>query len=177
MPSKIFSCLLVSWVFAAGPAWAQNAPVDDVASPEAIVTAAYEAIQRAPGATYDWARFRSLFLPEATLIPNTEQTGGAFVIHTPETFIALVDSLTAVGGPQDNGFAEEEVHQVVHRYGDVAQAFSTYQKRFWESDEILGRGINSFQLVFREGRWWIVSLVWDEENGAGPIPETYLGPE
>ena len=167
--------LLLIWT--AMPAGAQPSypSPSDVASPEAIVTAAYEAIQRAPGAAYDWDRFGSLFLPQATLIPNAEQTGGAFVVHTPETFAALVDSLTVVGGPQDRGFSEEEVHAVVHRYGDVAQVFSTYQKHFWEEEEVLGRGINSFQLVYRDGRWWIVSIVWDEENGAGPIPAAYRG--
>lgn len=162
-------------LFLAAPAAAQVADPADVASPEAIVEAAYEAIQRAPGEGYDWDRFRSLFLPQATLIPNAEQRGGAFVVHTPDDFIALVDSFTTVGGPADRGFAEEEVHRVVHRYGDVAQVFSTYEKRFWDSDEILGRGINSYQLVFDGDRWWIAGIAWDEEVGAGPIPADYGG--
>ena len=147
----------------------------DVGSIEDIVTAAYAAIQRAPGE--DWDRFRSLFIPRATLIPNTEQTQGAFVVHSPETFIALVDSFTTVGGTNDRGFAEEGVHLEVRRYGDVAQAFSTYQKHFWGDDRILGRGINSFQLVYHGERWWIASIAWDEENGAGPIPTEYGGAE
>ena len=147
----------------------------DFSSPQAIVTAAYEAIQRAPGEEYDWTRFRSLFLPQATLIPNTEQTGGTFVVNTPGQFSAMVDSLTVVGGPDDKGFAEEEIHSIVHQYGDVAQVFSTYQKRFWGDDQILGRGINSFQLVRHDGRWWIVGIAWDEETGAGPIPAEYGG--
>jgi hypothetical protein len=146
----------------------------DFATPEAVVQAAYAAIQRAPGEDYDWARFRALFLPQATLIPNTEQTGGPFVVHTPGSFIELVDANTVVGGEGDRGFAEEQVHAEVLEYGDVAQVFSTYQKRFWDSDEVLGRGINSFQLVRHDGRWWIVGIAWDEETGAGPIPEAYL---
>ena len=145
----------------------------DVESPEAIVLAAYASIARAPGEHFQWDRFRSLFIPEATLIPNLEQTGGDFVIHSPESFIALVDSFTTIGGPNDKGFAEEEVHHTIHRYGDIAQVFSTYQKHFWGQDQILGRGINSFQLVNNAGRWWIVSIVWDEESGAGPIPPAY----
>ncbi len=153
-----------------------SADPGDVASVEAIVTAAYEAIQRAPGETFDWDRFRTLFIPQATLIPNAEQSpGGTFLVYTPETFVSTMDSYTTVGGPNDRGFAEEGVHLEVHRYGDVAQAFSTYQKHFWGEDRILGRGINSFQLVFHSGRWWIASIAWDEENGAGPIPPAYGG--
>ena len=168
--------VFVALIVAAPSLRAQAPPPQpaDVASPEAIVAAAYEAIQRAPGATYDWDRFHSLFLPQATLVPNAEQRGGAFVVHTPASFAAYVDSLTVVGGPRDRGFAEEEVHHVVHRYGDVAHVFSTYQKRFWGEERILGRGINSFQLVSLDGRWWIASIVWDEEVGAGPIPAAYL---
>lgn len=146
----------------------------DVESPEAIVLAAYAVIDRAPGEAYDCERFRSLFLPEARLIPNVEQTGGEFRVLTPEDFIAWAESVTDVGGPEDKGFQEEQIATTIERYGDVAHAFSTYAKWFWEGEEVLGRGINSFQLVRRDGRWWIVGIVWDEECCAGPIPEAYL---
>jgi hypothetical protein len=158
--------------------WAQAPLPSDVDSPSSIVTAAYEALERAPGAPFDWDRFRSLFIPEATLLPNTEQTGGTPEVFSPEAFIAWVNDSYArnapIGSPQDHGFTEEEVHHEVHRYGDIAQVFSTYQKRYWDNDEVLGRGINSFQLVHRGGRWWIASIAWDEENGAGPIPPDYI---
>lgn len=95
----------------------------DFSSPQAIVTAAYAAIQREPGQDYDWRRFRSLFLPQATLIPNTEQTGGSFAVQTPREFADWADSFTDVGGPNDQGFAEEEIHSVVHQYGNIAQVW------------------------------------------------------
>ena len=162
-------------VVAVSPSRAEADP-DDVDSVESIVRAAYEAIQRAPGEDFDWDRFRTLFVPQATLIPNAEQSpGGTFTVYSPESFITTMDSYTTVGGPSDRGFAEEGVHLEVHRYGDVAQAFSTYQKHFWGDDRILGRGINSFQLVYHADRWWIASIAWDEENGAGPIPAEYGG--
>lgn len=167
--------LVLLALLVAGTAAAQPDPRPaDVASPEAIVAAAYETIQRAPGEPFDWERFESLYLPEARLIPNTEQTGGTFTVYTPAEFAAMVDAHTTIGGPNDRGFAEEEIYHVVHRYGDIAHVFSTYQKHFWD-DEILGRGINSFQLVFHDDRWWIAGAVWDEESGAGPLPPAYLG--
>jgi len=154
---------------------AQEYPrAEDVASPEAAILAAYASIARAPGEDYDWERFRSLHLPEAVLVPNTEQTGGQPRVLSVQGFIDWIDGITTVGGEDDLGFAEDQVHITVRRYGDIAQAMSTYQKHLWEDDEVLGRGINSFNLAFREGRWWIVSIAWDEENGAGPIPADYL---
>jgi hypothetical protein len=174
LPSLLASAIALALAAAPRPAQAQYPLASDVSSPEAIVTAAYDALARKPGEAFQWDRFRSLFLPQALLIPNTEQTGGAFRVLTPETFIDWIDSATSIGGPQDRGFAEEAIRTEVTRYGDVAQAFSSYQKHFWEDDRILGRGINSFQLVHHDGRWWIASIAWDEESGAGPIPEQYL---
>lgn len=154
---------------------AQYPRESDVASPEAVTRATYEVIQRPPGENYQWERSASLFLPDALQIPNTEQNGGNFSVFTHQQFQWIVDSFTNIGGPNDQGFQEEQTHAVVHRYGDVAQVFSTYQKHYWESDDILARGINSFQLVQHDGRWWIVSIVWDDEASAGPIPGEFLG--
>ena len=155
-----------------------EAAPSDVASPEAIVNAAYESLLRSPGENFDWDRFRSLFLPEAILLPNTEQTGGTPQVHSPEEFIAVVNASYAehapIGSEKDKGFSEEAIHNEVRRYGDIAQVFSSYKKRFWTEDRIRGRGINSYQLVYRDGRWWIASIAWDEEVGAGPLPEKYL---
>lgn len=149
---------------------------EDVASPEAIVAAAYEAIARRPGENFNWQA--GLYLPSARLIPNTEQTGGEFRVLSPEEFRQWVEAYYAehapIGGPDDKGFQEVQIHSVVERYGDIAHVMSTYQKHYWGSDEILGRGINSFQLVYKDGRWWIAGIIWDEENGAGPIPPEYL---
>lgn len=171
----ILSLLTIAVVLWPSTVQGQGYPLaEDVASPEAIVAATYEAIQRAPGETFQWDRFRSLFLPQALMIPSTEQMGGAFRVLSVEDFIALVDSVTIVGGSDDKGFAEEVVHNTIERFGDIAHVFSTYQKRFWTEEEILGRGINTFQLVYNQDRWWVSSIAWDEEIGAGPIPAKYL---
>jgi len=156
---------------------AQNAPranPADVASPEALVRALYETVTRKPGEPFDWQRDRSLFLPTARLIPNTEQTDGSFRVLSLDEFIAWVDEHTTVGGPEDKGFQEEEIATRIERFGDIAHAFSTYQKHFYGSGEILGRSINSIQMVRHDGRWWVTQIVWDEETGAGPLPARYL---
>jgi hypothetical protein len=153
---------------------AQLARPDDVASPEAIVAAAYASIVRAPGEGYDWDRFRSLFLPSAQLIPSTEQTGGPLVVMSVEDFVEWIDGATTVGAPEDRGFSEDGIHDVIERYGDVAHVFSTYEKHFYGDTQNLGRGVNTFQMIRNDGRWWIVSIAWDEEIGAGPIPARYL---
>lgn len=169
--------LALSAISFAQPLTAQSARAEDVAAPEALVRAAYDAISRAPGAPFQWDRFRSLFIAEARMIPNTEQTGGRFTVHTVESFITWIDDgwRRVIGTPQDRGFAESHVSGVTEQFGDVAHVFSTYEKHVWNDKNVIGRGINSFQLVKKEGRWWITSIAWDEESGAGPVPAKYLG--
>jgi hypothetical protein len=169
-------------LFMPGTLFAQTEAVEprpeDVASPEAIVAAAYGSLARDPGENFDWDRYRSLHLPGAVLIPNTEQTGGEFRVLTVEGFIDWVDGFYAenipIGSPQDRGFVEGKIHEVRDDYGDVVHIMSTYEKRFADSEQSLDRGVNSFQLVYGDGRWWIASVAWDEENGAGPLPAKYL---
>lgn len=178
-----FSRLAVTTVFllaataASNPAMAQDLPrPSDVENPESIVSAAYASIARAPGENYDWDRFRSLFLPSATMIPNTEQRGGEFDVLSVQGFIDWLTPGTErrIGTADDRGFSEDGIHNKIERFGDIAHVFSTYEKHFWGENENLGRGINSFQLVHNGGRWWISAIAWDEEVGGGPIPDEYL---
>lgn len=156
------------------PAHGQTADPADVASPEAVIRAAYESLTRAPGEDYDFDRLRSLHLPEARLAPNPEQTGGEARVMTIEEFIDWIDGSVEIGSPEDLGFVEEGLHQETRQYGDVAHLISTYVSRFHGEEQEIARGINFLTLVRRDGRWWVLSVAWDEENAAGPIPSEYL---
>jgi hypothetical protein len=73
------------------------------------------------------------------------------------------------------GFFETEIARRSERYGPVVHAFSTYESRHRHDDiEPFVRGINSIQLLQRDGRYWVVSVFWDNENPAQPIPKRYL---
>lgn len=146
----------------------------DLQSIDGVLTALYGAVQRPPGEGFRWDLLRAIAHPQAVMIPSTEQQGGQLVFLGVEDFIAWADEFAGAGGPDDPGFAEEEITRRVERYGDVAQVFSTYQAHLWDDEEILARGINAITLVWNEGRWWLASIAWDEEVGAGPIPDNYL---
>lgn len=155
------------------PAHGQTADPADVASPEAVIRSAYESLTRAPGEDYDWDRLRSLHLPEARLAPNPEQTEGQARLMTIDEFIEWIDASVVIGSPEDLGFVEEGIHLVKHEYGDVAQLISTYVSRHHGGEQEIARGINFLTLVHRDGRWWILSVAWDEESAAGRIPAEY----
>ena len=77
--------------------------------------------------------------------------------------------------PTQKYIFETEIARKQERYGNLVHAFSTYESRNTPEDpEPFMRGINSIQLVFQEGRWWIVNVAWQPEWEGLPIPDAYL---
>jgi hypothetical protein len=142
----------------------------EVASLDAIVGALYHVIS-GPAGPRDWHRFHSLFDPDARLIPTGRTPEGAWEPRamTPEGYVERAGEYFAT-----NGFFQEEIARRVELYGHIAHVFSTYQSRTAADQEPFIRGINSIQLFDDGNRWWIVSIMWDDERGGGPIPERYL---
>ena len=144
----------------------------DVESIDAIMKAVYEVISGDAGVARDWDRFRSLFAPGATLSPTGRGPEGSYgrSIITPDEYAAGSGAWL-----EQNGFHEVEIHRVTERYGMIAHAFSTYESRRRATDpEPFARGINSFQLLNDGGRWWVVSIYWQQESPDHPIPAQYL---
>ena len=73
----------------------------------------------------------------------------------------------------EGGFYEQEVHRETQRFGNIAHIFSTYESRVKADGPAIARGINSIQLLWDESRWWVVSIFWDSETPANPIPPEY----
>jgi hypothetical protein len=146
----------------------------DVKSPDAIVDAAYDVISVANQEDLDWDRLRSLFLPEARLIPTrrVEGAGAGYRAFTVEEFVK--QNKPQVQQMIELGFVEREIHAETERFGDIAHVFSTYESiHTAKGPEPVDRGINSFQLWYDGDRWWIMSLLWHEEREDAPIPERY----
>ncbi len=145
----------------------------DVATIDAIMAAVYEVISGPAGEVRDWNRFRSLFVEGARLMPTgRDSTGvGRLAVWSPQDFIDRV-------GPffEQSGFFEHEVGRVSERYGNVVHLMSAYESRRNADDpEPFVRGVNSFQLWYDGTRWWVVTIMWEDERSAGAIPDRYLG--
>lgn len=148
----------------------------DVASVEAIVTAVYESISGDAGVPRDWDRFRSLFTPDARLmqvatehLENGRRSSAANM--SPAQFAEGADEFF-----EQEGFYEVEIGNVTETYGDIAHRFSSYASFRTDdpNEEPFNRGINSFQLLHDGERWWILTIFWQHEPDAGPIPDKYL---
>ena len=67
-----------------------------------------------------------------------------------------------------------EIARTVDRFGQIAQIFGTYECRRQADGPAYMTGINSFQLLHKEGRWWVVNCCWDNEPEGNPMPQQYL---
>ena len=152
------------------PGWPVAKPAD-ASSPEAILNAVYSVISGPQGQPRDWDRMRSLFIPDARLIPTVPANGHAdAVVLTIDGYIARASARTAT-----MGFYERSVHNVTEQYGNIVQVWSTYESRHAPTDATpFVRGINSFQLLKDGDRYWIVNIFWDAETPDHPIPAQYL---
>ena len=71
---------------------------------------------------------------------------------------------------EENGFFVKEIHRHADRFGDIVQVFSTYEATDAEEGLKKIRGIRAMQLLHREERWWIVTVMWDNETRDNSIP-------
>ena len=145
----------------------------DVASPDAIIAAVYNVISGPAGQKRDWDRMRTLFDPAARLIrtaPKKEGTGRTATSFSVQDYI---DHASAYF--EKNGFTEREIARHTDKWGNILQAFSTYESRHNVADAApFARGINSMQLFFDGTRWWILTIYWQEETAQNPLPAEYL---
>lgn len=146
----------------------------DVESVDAIIGALYDVISGPAGQARDWERMRSLFLPEARLIPSGRSPQGeaSHSVLSVEDFIQQ-----AAPELERDGFFEREIGRTTERFGDIVHAFSAYESlRRAEDPEPFARGINSIQLLHDGTRWWVVTILWHSERPDLEIPDRYLDP-
>jgi hypothetical protein len=139
----------------------------DVASPEAVVQAVYSVISGPMGAARDWPRLRSLMAPGAIFVVTGTGTDG--IIKT--RFFSVEDYIAASSKTLSSmAFYEHGVVSQLWRYAHIATVVSPYESRHAPADAPFQRGINTFQLANDGMRWRIISISWEGETPAFPLP-------
>ena len=132
----------------------------------------YSVISGDKEAERDWDLFKSLFHPDAKLIPSGPSKDGDFqaVYLSPDDYINRSGKWLF-----ENGFHEREIHRVTDIFGNIAHVFSTYEAFRESSDKTpFMRGINSIQLMKNEEKWVIINIYWMQESDFYKIPKKYL---
>jgi hypothetical protein len=163
----------------AHPAWPHAKNLSDVDSVEHLVSSLYDVISGPAGKPRDWDRFRSLFLPDGRLgviragapaKDNQPERKSDAVFRTPDNYAERNDPYF-----KSNGFFERAVANRVEEFGNLVHVWSTYESRHTMLDPTpFARGINSIQIVHAQGRFWLASVMWDDERPGLTLPEKYL---
>ena len=111
-----------------------------------------------------------LLLPEARLTPIRKQADASFAPH----ILTVDDWNNAMRGQGGAPFYEKEVSVKSEMYGHFAHLRSTYEIRPSPDGKVEVIGINSGQAVYDGMRWRVLSILWESNATAGPVPEKYL---
>lgn len=124
----------------------------------------------------DWDKVRACFLKEAVVVLRTSRT--ALTSFTLDGFIKdFVDfyerpfkrgDTTVV--PKDSGFAEKVLRSKVWVYGDMAHVLVLYEAQITGFPMAPQRGVDSWLLVRRDGRWLIAAATNEIVTAERPIP-------
>lgn len=118
--------------------------------------------QKAP----DWGTFRACCHPDATLAALSAGTASPIPV---ETFVVAMNEQRQSGALTD--FSEVEIARHVEAFGNVAGVRSSFVA---EMNGEKRRGITFAQIVRHEGRWVILSAIWDNEGDGKTIPASLI---
>jgi hypothetical protein len=113
---------------------------------------------------------RDLMLPEGRMTPVRKEQDGTFAPR----MLTVDDWIKAVSGHAGAPFYEKQVKVRAESYGHFAHLWSTYEIRPTADGKAEVTGINSIQAVFDGKRWRVLSILWESDATAGPVPEKYL---
>src|SRR5262245_14794453 len=138
----------------------------DAVSIDSVITAMYKTISGPKGAPRQWERDRALHHPKALLIPARQAKGG------PKGGVFSFDEFVATRAPffAENDFYEIEIARKECRSSGVATVLSFCEARMAPGAELLRRGVNSIQLLHDGERWWVMSVLWDNESEGVRLP-------
>ncbi len=130
-------------------------PTEVTGTPAAVVEEAYRLIGFDPGGEPQWDRFRALFDPRAVLALRGFPGDEAVSVMDLDEYVVV----QMRGGMREAGYEEIPGETEWYEFGDIAEARVVFQIRYGDADPVAA--LDLFQLVRREGRWWIVSIISD----------------
>ncbi len=161
-----FVLVTVTLFLVCGRGAAQPAPGPD--TPEDIVSELYRLISVTPGDTTDWEAVRELFIPEAVIVlrVSKDATQTFSLQGWIDDFIAFNERARVT----ERGFSEQIIRMETTVFRDIANVFVLYEASILDSPRPPTLGVDSIDLIRRDGRWWIVSIVNDLPTPEHPIP-------
>ena len=138
-------------------------------TPEGVVTAIYDMVSADAGKTPDWDKVRSMFIPEAVVVLRTSRE--ATTVFSLESFVNDFINFYDNSPAGEQGFTERILNMKSMVFGDMAHVLVLYEAHITGSQRPPSQGVDSFSLIKKDGRWWIVAVTNEIPGPDRPIPE------
>lgn len=126
-----------------------------------LIDTFYKIISGEKGEQRDWVYFKSLFFENAQLMSmkfNNQNDCISIPVDVDSYIIGLNKFLRA------NDFYEYGLDYDIKVFGDIAHVYSQYEAKTSLQDcQPVKEGINLVQLAKSEGKWKIISMLWQDK--------------
>jgi hypothetical protein len=138
----------------------------DVSSVDAIIAASYDALSGPVGAPRQWERYLNLLDPDARLVSTSfdAKSGRPKVTRLGRDEYVRYENDYLV----KSGFIDRKLGCITNHFGNIASVRCGFEGL--EQSKRVERGVAFFQLYHDGIRWWILSVVWDQERPGHSIP-------
>lgn len=133
-----------------------------------VVSELYRLVTFKAGTSPDWDKVKSLFLEQAVVVLRTGRD--KLSVFSVEGFVEDFVRFTERADVKEKGFTERIVRTKSTVYGDIAHILVLYEASIPGSARPPQRGVDSFQLIQKNGRWWIVSITNELVTADRPVP-------
>ena len=137
-------------------------------TPEGIVRQIYDLVSFDAGARPDWDDVRSLFIPQAVVVLRTSRE--ATTVFSVEGFVNDFVTFVERTPAGESGFTEKILSMDSLVFGDIAHVLVLYEAHITGSPRQPTQGVDSFSLIKKDGRWWIVAITNELPAAGRPIP-------
>ncbi|WP_296379564.1 hypothetical protein [Winogradskyella sp.] len=141
----------------------------DVKSIDTIINAYYDVVSGSRSEPWEFERDKYIH-SENAVITRLDENGKA-ESHTLEA------EYIPIGLSPKEDFYEKELKRTVSKYGNIAQVWSAFEIRTDPNTESNIRGLNSIQLHYENGRWFIDSWTCEMESDKNNIVTDFLNGE
>jgi hypothetical protein len=148
----------------------------DIASIDAVISAVYDVIS-GPAGSRDWERLHFLMHPAARMMRGLPAGTSAAPLPTPGLAVFTSEQFIEYAGERvrTEDFYEYETGREVFQFGRLAHVVSAYASTHAINQAPFAEGINSIQLWYEGGRWWVLGILWDWADGENRIPTHLQG--
>ncbi|MGI9530565.1 hypothetical protein [Lutimonas sp.] len=169
MKTKLLLVLVIIICYSVSGQSADHTYAEDVKTIDAIIEAYYEVVS---GSSQDpWQFERDKYIHSSTAVINRLDNSGAIESHSLEA------EYIPMGLAPKKDFYEKELKRSVSHFGHMAQVWSAFEIRNEPTKGSNVRGLNSIQLHYENGRWWIDSWTCEMETEKNPIVTEFLNEE